>query len=79
MQNNYMERTEELIQSHNYVILVYRILDDPVDKFIVMACLQMGYTQDDVARMLDISQVAVSKKLKEARRILKLKQDQVIL
>lgn len=74
-----VEVVNEQLQNHNYIIFCYRIIDDPTDKFILMACLQLGYSQGDVARMLNISQAAVSHRLKDSRNCLKLHQSEVIL
>ena len=47
--------------------------------FILMATLQLNYTQEEVASMLGTTQENVSKRLKTARKILKSKQGEVIL
>lgn len=74
-----MDKLQDQSLTHNYVVLAYRILENVEDKFVVMACLHLGYTQREVADMLGVSQVAVSKRLKSARRILRIRQDEVIL
>lgn len=74
-----MEFVDEQLQTHNHVVLAYRILESAEDKFILMACVQLGYPQHDVARMLGVTQVMVSKRLKNVRKVLKLKQSEVIL
>lgn len=74
-----MKHVDNQLQAHNHVIFAYRILENAEDKFILMACLQLGYTQDDVAKMLGVTQVTVSKRLKDVRHILKIKQSEVIL
>lgn len=74
-----MENIDKQLQTHNHVIFAYRVLEDVEDKFVLMACLQLGYTQEDVAKMLGVTQVSVSKRLKTARHILRIKQNEVIL
>jgi len=46
------------------VLIVYRKIPNPIDKFIVMAINECDYTQDEIATILKISQVAVSKRYK---------------
>lgn len=44
------------------VIMVYRKITDPIDKFIFMSIHETGYTQDEIGQILKISQEAVSKR-----------------
>lgn len=74
-----MENIDKQLQTHNHVIFAYRVLENAEDKFILMACIQLGYTQEDVAKMLGVTQVTVSKRLKDVRHMLKIKESEVIL
>jgi len=47
------------------IVSIYKIIDDPLDKFILCVTFEGGYTQDEAGRMLGISQVAVQKRLKK--------------
>lgn len=58
-----LEQVERQIDNQNATLLCYRLLDDVVDKFIVMACLQLGYKQREVSLMLGIDQSKVSNRL----------------
>jgi DNA-directed RNA polymerase specialized sigma24 family protein len=74
-----IERVDNILDSRNAVVLMYRILEKDRDKFIIMACLQLNYSQEEVGRMLGTSQENISKRLKRARQLLKLQQEEVIL
>ena len=78
------ERIGEQIDARNSIIFLYRLLyeenrKDCTNMFILMATLQLNYTQEEVASMLGTTQENVSKRLKTARKILKSKQGEVIL
>jgi hypothetical protein len=45
------------------ILTVYKRITNPMDKFIVIATFEAGYTQSDVAEILGVSQVAINKKL----------------
>lgn len=53
------------------IIMFYKRIDNPVDKFIFMAIQENGYTQDDIAQILNISQEAVSKRYSNIKKALK--------
>jgi len=69
---------EEQVNNINCVVFVYKLIEDPADKFILMAGIQLGYTQDMIARMLDIPQPTVSERLRQIRKLLKLKEPEII-
>lgn len=48
------------------VIAAYKILGDTTNRFIIAMIYECGYTQVEVAQILNISQVAVSKRLTHA-------------
>ena len=65
---------EERFLMRDFVLSLYKKINDPIDKFIVMAVYEAGYTQTEVAIMFGISQVAINhrllntvKKIKEKR------------
>lgn len=47
------------------VISVYRFVNDPINKLILMASYENDYPEEDIAGMLGISQEAVSKRFKK--------------
>ena len=53
---------ERLIM-RDLVISMYRVVGDTTDRFILVMACECGYTQADIARILNISQAAVSKRL----------------
>lgn len=55
---------EELAIEKELVIKMYNRLVNPMHKFIIMAHLELGYKQEDVAQMLGCSQANVSKKIR---------------
>jgi len=61
----------QLMEAHMQLIFIYRLLEDPVDIVILMAHLQIGYTQEEVARMLGISQAAVAARLRRIKEIIR--------
>lgn len=52
------------------VVDLYRKLDDPVDKFILAFAFDLGYPKEDTARALDMSHVAVWKRIQKIRKLL---------
>lgn len=73
-----MTEIEEAVLDHehnkNCVVLLYRIVEDPIDKFIIMALLECGYKEEEVARMFGISQEAISKRFTKAKSLLRIKE-----
>lgn len=53
------------------VIDMYSRIEDPIDKFIIMATFESNYRQEEIGRMFGISQVAVHKRIKKAQDFLK--------
>jgi hypothetical protein len=47
-----MKSQEKRINNKNSILLIYRLLEGNTERFILMACLQLGYTQQEVALML---------------------------
>ncbi len=45
------------------IIMIYKSIDDPTDRFVFVMTQEAGYTQEEVALILDISQEAVCKRL----------------
>jgi DNA-directed RNA polymerase specialized sigma subunit len=67
-----IEHAEKEIDNRNHVLLVYALVENDRDRFILMATLHLGYPQQEVAMMLGgISQAHVSKRLKAIREMLK--------
>ena len=52
------------------IVDLYRQLEDPVDKFILAFAFDLGYPKDDTARALEISHVAVWKRIQKIRKLL---------
>ena len=48
------------------VLIIYKKVENPIDKFIIIAMHESGYTQEEIGQMLGISQEAVSKRYKNA-------------
>jgi DNA-directed RNA polymerase specialized sigma subunit len=74
--DGFTELENEFLRS--MVIDVYRILKSPKDKFILMSIQEMGYTQEVVGKMLNMTQVRVClrlQKIKEYVRKHKLMKD----
>jgi len=63
----------EKILLKQFIISIYSVIRDPVDKFILIARHESNYKQDEVAKMLGISQVAVSKRLTKMKRQMRAK------
>lgn len=53
------------------VIFMYRAISDPDTRFIVMAHFELGYTQHELAQIFQISQVAISQKIKNIQKALR--------
>ena len=54
---------EERFFLKSVVISLYRSIGDPVDRFIIIAVYESGYTQTEIAEILGISQAAVNHRL----------------
>lgn len=52
---------------------VYAKLDDPIDKFILMAVYEIGYPREDVASSLGISYTSIYKRLEKIKTLLDVK------
>lgn len=61
----------ERIMLREIVLLMYKKLDDPMDKFILIARHESGYKQEEIAKMVNMTQVAVHKRLKKISELLK--------
>ena len=44
------------------IVSMYKIIGDTTNRFIVAMICECGYSQTDVARMLGVSQVAITKR-----------------
>lgn len=65
---------ERLFLRH-IVLMIYKSIDDPTDRFVLVMTQEAGYTQEEVALILNISQEAVSKRLNKV--ISRVKQEHV--
>ena len=54
---------EEKMFLKDMVLSVYKSIDDPTDKFILLASFESNYTQNDIAFILGCSQVAIQHRL----------------
>jgi hypothetical protein len=63
----------ERIIARDVVISIYRNLGNSTDKFIICAIMECGYSQTDLARILQCSQAFVSKRLKRILRMTRAK------
>ena len=52
------------------VVTMYCKLKDPIDKFILIAKFESGYVEQEIARMVKMSQPAVNKRIKKIRQVL---------
>ncbi len=52
------------------VVTMYCRIKDPVNKFIIIAKYECGYKEEEIGKMLKISQEAISKRLKKTKEIL---------
>lgn len=50
-----------------FILMMYRHLTDPTDRFILMAHYEAGYSQEEIAAMNGVSQPAICKRLKDIR------------
>lgn len=76
MTNIFVEPTDgwttvEKLIIRELVISLYRNIQDPLDKFLVMACIQNNFNQEDVSVMVGISQEAISKRINRASDIVR--------
>jgi len=62
---------EEMSIQTEIVIKIYESIGDDKDRFLVMACWQLGYNQEDMARVMKISQEAISKRLVKVKEEIK--------
>jgi len=56
-------------------ISVYKSLDDPITRFIIIAHFECGYTQDEIAKMVCLSQPSVLYRIKKAKERLRRKKE----
>ena len=63
--------TLEQLLMRAMICRIYEKLPDPLDKFILLANFEAGYTQVEIARMIGISQAAINRRLREARKFLR--------
>jgi len=61
----------EKIFLKDLLVSIYRMIPDVCSKFIMVAYFECGYSQEDIANMLGISQVAVNKRIKKTQDRLK--------
>jgi len=47
------------------IVSIYKKIDDPLNKFILCITHECGYSQEEAARMLGVTQPAVNKRLKQ--------------
>lgn len=66
--------TEERIFLREVVHSMYLFLGSDTERFIVMAIYEAQHTQEEVAKMLGVSQPFINRKLKEAVNRLKANQ-----
>lgn len=52
-------------------ISIYRSIDDPLTKFIILAHFECGYTQDQISEMINASQPMVLKRIKKTQKKLR--------
>jgi len=63
--------TLERLLLRSVIINMYKFLDNPLDRFILMASVENEYRQEEIGEMCGISQVAINKRLKKTKSILK--------
>jgi DNA-directed RNA polymerase specialized sigma24 family protein len=63
--------TLEKLLLRSVIINMYKFLDDPLDRFILMASVENNYRQEEIGQMCGISQVAINKRLKRTKLILR--------
>jgi DNA-directed RNA polymerase specialized sigma subunit len=66
--------TEERMFLKDVIHSMYLFLGNDTERFIIMAVYEAQHTQDEVARMLGVSQPFINRKLKEALARLKANQ-----
>lgn len=66
--------TEERMFLKDVIDSMYLFLGNDTERFIIMAVYEAQHTQDEVARMLGVSQPFINRKLKEALARLKANQ-----
>lgn len=54
----------ERIFIRDILVSIYKNLNSPISKFIIVSYFECGYTQEQIASMLGISQEAVNKRIK---------------
>lgn len=57
--------TLEQMLLREMILHMYRHLVDPVDRFILMAHYEGGYSQEEIATMVGVSQPAICKRLRD--------------
>lgn len=66
---NFVEEPNDGWTQHERMLLrdvilsVYRFIEDANDRLVVVMCYECGYSQEEVASVLGVSQAAVSKRL----------------
>lgn len=53
------------------ILSIYCSVSDPINKLILMASYENDYTEQDIADMMGISQVAISKRLKKTLELIR--------
>jgi RNA polymerase sigma factor (sigma-70 family) len=53
------------------ILSLYCSITDPINKLILMASYENDYSEQDIADMMGISQVAISKRLKKTIELLR--------
>jgi DNA-directed RNA polymerase specialized sigma subunit len=61
----------EKIFLRQLVLSVYKRIHSPLDKFIFMAAKETGYTEEEIAKIVGISQPAISKRITKIMILLK--------
>lgn len=69
--------TEERMFLQDVIHSMYLFLASDTERFIVMAIYEVNHTQEEVAKMLGVSQPFINRKLKEA--LCRLKANQKII
>mgnify|MGYP001616339942 CR=1 FL=1 len=55
---------EERMILKETILEMYRLLESPIDKFILIATYEASYSQTDLAAIFCVTQAAISKRLK---------------
>lgn len=61
----------EKVFIRDILISVYKVIEDPITKFIMVSYFECGYNQEQIATMLGITQEAVNKRIKKAQEHLR--------